>query len=76
MTMMFFFPMCCFIFLTMAGCYYGMIFQGRGALQDIDQMSLFRPLCKFCASIRTVRDIVPTFRRAFQEAQSGTPGTV
>lgn len=50
--------------------------QGRGALQDIDQMSLFKPLCKFCASIRTVREIVPTIRKALAIAQSGTPGPV
>ncbi len=49
-------------------------FQGRGALQDIDQMSLFKPLCKFTATIRHIRDIVPTVKRALQEAQSGTPG--
>ncbi|MEQ2223470.1 hypothetical protein ILYODFUR_037101 [Ilyodon furcidens] len=39
-------------------------------------MSLFRPLCKFCASIRTVREIVPTLRKALAIAQSGTPGPV
>lgn len=50
--------------------------QGRGALQDIDQMSLFKPLCKFCASVRTVREIVPTVRKALAAAQSGTPGPV
>ena len=27
------------------------VFQGRGALQDIDQMSLFKPLCKYCATV-------------------------
>lgn len=48
--------------------------QKRGALQAIDQMSLFRPLCKFCASVRRVRDIVPTLRAAMAAAQSGTPG--
>ena len=48
--------------------------QGRGALQDIDQMSLFKPLCKFCTSVSHVRDIVPTLKKAFQIAQSGTPG--
>uniref|UniRef100_A0A667X8D6 2-hydroxyacyl-CoA lyase 2 n=1 Tax=Myripristis murdjan TaxID=586833 RepID=A0A667X8D6_9TELE len=52
------------------------LLQGRGALQDIDQMSLFKPLCKFCASIRTVREIVPTVRKALAIAQSGTPGPV
>lgn len=40
------------------------------------QMALFRPLCKFCATIRRVRDIVPTLRTALQQAQSGTPGPV
>ncbi|KAM9436002.1 2-hydroxyacyl-CoA lyase 2 isoform 1-T3 [Clarias gariepinus] len=52
------------------------LLQGRGALQDIDQMSLFKPLCKFCASVRSVREIVPTVRKALAIAQSGTPGPV
>ncbi|XP_077314069.1 2-hydroxyacyl-CoA lyase 2 isoform X2 [Lithobates pipiens] len=52
------------------------LLQGRGALQDIDQMSLFKPICKFCASVRTIRDIAPILRRALAEAQSGTPGPV
>lgn len=50
--------------------------QNRGALQAIDHLSLFRPLCKFCASVRRVRDIVPTLRTAMAAAQSGTPGPV
>ncbi|XP_034023882.1 2-hydroxyacyl-CoA lyase 2 isoform X1 [Thalassophryne amazonica] len=54
----------------------GTLLQGRGALQDIDQISLFKPLCKFCASVRTVREIVPTIRKALAIAQSGTPGPV
>ncbi|KAB5540160.1 hypothetical protein PHYPO_G00098610 [Pangasianodon hypophthalmus] len=52
------------------------LLQGRGALQDIDQMSLFKPLCKFCVSVRHVREIVPTVRKALAIAQSGTPGPV
>lgn len=48
--------------------------QGRGALQDIDQLSLFKTLCKACISVRTVRDIVPALRKAISTAQSGTPG--
>ncbi|KAM4651711.1 2-hydroxyacyl-CoA lyase 2 [Discoglossus pictus] len=52
------------------------LLQGRGALQDIDQMSLFKPICKFCASVRTIREIVPVLRKAMAEAQSGTPGPV
>lgn len=39
-------------------------------------MSLFKPLCKFCTSIRTVREIVPTVKKALAIAQSGTPGPV
>jgi len=50
------------------------LLKGRGALQDIDQMVLFRPLCKFCATIQRLRDIQPTIRRAIHIAQSGTPG--
>ncbi|KAK1342585.1 hypothetical protein QTO34_015351 [Cnephaeus nilssonii] len=52
------------------------LLQHRGALQAIDQMSLFRPLCKFCASVHRVRDIMPTLRTAMAAAQSGTPGPV
>ncbi|XP_063799034.1 2-hydroxyacyl-CoA lyase 2 isoform X2 [Pseudophryne corroboree] len=52
------------------------LLQGRGALQDIDQLSLFKPICKFCASVRTVREIIPVLRKALAEAQSGTPGPV
>ncbi|KAI6234593.1 2-hydroxyacyl-CoA lyase 2 [Aphelenchoides fujianensis] len=52
------------------------LLKGRGALQDIDQGVLFRPLCKFTARVTKVRDIVPTVRRAIKEAQSGTPGPV
>jgi len=52
------------------------LLKGRGALQDIDQMSLFKPICKFVATIKRVADIVPTLKRAMQMAQSGTPGPV
>lgn len=61
--------------LLMGGAAAGII-KGRGSLQDIDQMTLFKPLCKFTASIKHIRDIVPTMRRAIQVAQSGTPGPV
>ncbi len=52
------------------------IVKGRGSLQDINQLSLFKPLCKFTATIKRVRDIVPTLRKAIQVANSGTPGPV
>uniref|UniRef100_A0A8C4J6U6 Acetolactate synthase-like protein n=1 Tax=Dromaius novaehollandiae TaxID=8790 RepID=A0A8C4J6U6_DRONO len=50
--------------------------RGRGALQEIDQLSLFKTLCKRRTSVRTVRDIVPALRQAIVTAQSGTPGPV
>ncbi len=50
------------------------ILQGRGALQDLDQMSLFKPLCKYTATINHIREIVPKVKEALQQAQSGTPG--
>ncbi|XP_062408638.1 2-hydroxyacyl-CoA lyase 2 [Sardina pilchardus] len=62
--------------LLLIGGAAGTMLQGRGALQDIDQMSLFKPLCKFCASVRTIREIVPIVRKALAVAQSGTPGPV
>lgn len=37
-------------------------------------MSLFKPICKYCATVTSVRSIVPTVCRALQMAQSGTPG--
>ena len=52
------------------------ILKGRGALQDIDQMSLFKPVCKYCVSIRKVRDIIPTLKHAIKIAQSGVPAPV
>ncbi|KAM3654752.1 2-hydroxyacyl-CoA lyase 2-like, partial [Ammospiza maritima maritima] len=47
--------------------------KGRGALQDIPQVPLFRTVCKAALSVRAVRDIVPTLRRAIATAMEGTP---
>ncbi|XP_069694655.1 2-hydroxyacyl-CoA lyase 2-like isoform X2 [Periplaneta americana] len=58
--------------LLIGGAAAGML-KGRGALQDIDQMSLFRSICKYCVSVTSVRDIIPSLKYAIQEAQSGTP---
>ncbi len=52
------------------------LLKGRGALQDIDQMALFKSLCKYTATIRYVRDIPNVLRKAIQIAQSDTPGPV
>jgi acetolactate synthase-like protein len=53
-----------------------MLLKGRGALQDIDQLALMRPHCKWMVSIKTVRDIIPAIRKAFRVAQEGVPGPV
>lgn len=50
--------------------------QGRGALQDIDQMSLFTSVVKWSKAVRRVRDLVPALEEAFRQAQSGVPGPV
>ncbi|KAK5984011.1 IlvB acetolactate synthase like [Trichostrongylus colubriformis] len=52
------------------------LLKGRGALQDIDQLVLFRPLCKFAVRVERLRDIVPTLRQAIKAATSGCPGPV
>lgn len=52
------------------------ILKGRGALQDIDQLSLLATVCKRVYTVTTVREIAVTLRQALQLAQSGTPGPV
>ena len=49
---------------------------GRGALQDIDQMALFRPHVKWAKAVRRVKDLAPAVERAFAVALEGTPGPV
>lgn len=50
--------------------------KGRGALQDIDQMALFKPHVKWARSAKRVRELVPLLEEAFRVAQSGVPGPV
>jgi len=50
--------------------------QGRGALQDIDQMALFKPHVKWSKAVKRVRDLGPAVQKAFQIAKSGVPGPV
>jgi acetolactate synthase-1/2/3 large subunit len=52
------------------------VLKGRGALQDIDQMALMKPLVKWTASIRKLRDAVSIMEEAFRRAQEGVPGPV
>ena len=54
----------------------GTVLKGRGALQDIDQMSLVAPHVKWATSVRRVRDLVPAVQKALDLAQSGVPGPV
>eukprot|EP00755_Sulcionema_specki_P003335 Sspe_Gene.3550::Locus_1178_Transcript_1_1_Confidence_1.000_Length_2517::g.3550::m.3550/K11259/ILVBL; acetolactate synthase-like protein len=52
------------------------VLKGRGSLQDIDQLSLFRSVVKYSVTITRIKDIPSTMRKAFQEAVSGVPGPV
>jgi acetolactate synthase-1/2/3 large subunit len=52
------------------------VLRGRGALQDIDQLSLLRPAVKWAARCNTVGRLVPMIERAFKEATGGVPGPV
>ena len=52
------------------------LLKGRGALQDIDQISLMDPITKWAVSIKKVHSIGPTVEKAFDLAQEGVPGPV
>ena len=52
------------------------LLQGRGALQDIDQLALFRPHVKWSRAVKRVRDLAPAIQRGFEIAGSGVPGPV
>ncbi len=52
------------------------LLQGRGALQDVDQMALMRPHVKWARSVRRLRDLAPAVEEAFRRSQEGVPGPV
>src|ERR1044071_406500 len=52
------------------------LLKGRGALQDIDQMSLMKPLVKWATTVKTVPALGPTVERAIAIATEGVPGPV
>jgi len=52
------------------------LLRGRGALQDIDQISLLEPMVKWVARPDRLRDVVPSLERAFRKAREGVPGPV
>jgi len=52
------------------------LLKGRGALQDIDQLSLMKPITKWATLVKTVPALVPTLERACELAMGGVPGPV
>lgn len=52
------------------------VIKGRGSLQDIDQLSLLKPLVKFAVTIKRNCDIIPVLEKAWHAALSGVPGPV
>jgi acetolactate synthase-like protein len=52
------------------------LLRGRGALQDIDQMALVRPLVKRALRVGRVRDLPPAVEEAFHLSLDNLPGPV
>jgi acetolactate synthase-1/2/3 large subunit len=52
------------------------ILEGRGSLQDIDQMSLVRSAVKWAAKVTTIAELGPTVDKAMRKARAGIPGPV
>ena len=52
------------------------ILKGRGSLQDIDQMAVMKPITKWATSVKTLSNLEPTVKRAFEVAKDGVPGPV
>ncbi len=52
------------------------ILQGRGALQDIDQLAIMKPITKWATSVRTYNSLAPTIDKAVRIATEGVPGPV
>src|SRR5450432_2485958 len=52
------------------------LLKGRGSLQDIDQMSVMKPITKWAITVKTVPALAPIVERACQLAVDGVPGPV
>ncbi len=52
------------------------LLKGRGALQDIDALSMMKPVTKWAVSVKTVPALAATVERACVLARSGVPGPV
>ena len=62
--------------LVLLGGAAATVLKGRGALQDIDQLSLLRPLTKWAVSVRARPHLGAVMERAFAVARGGVPGPV
>lgn len=49
---------------------------GTDAFQEVDTVSIFRPVVKDVAMVRHVDEVWPALQRAFELAESGRPGPV
>jgi acetolactate synthase-like protein len=54
----------------------GVLIKGRGALQDIDQLSLIRTQVKWATTVRRLKDLGPAVAEACRQAKEGIPGPV
>lgn len=52
------------------------LLKGRGALQDIDQLSMMKPITKWATTVKTVPALAATIERACHLAREGVPGPV
>jgi len=52
------------------------LLKGRGSLQDIDQMSLMKPITKWAVTAKTVPGLAALVERACEIAIEGVPGPV
>ncbi len=52
------------------------ILKGRGSLQDIDQLSIMRPITKWAISVSQLAALAGTVEEALARAQHGVPGPV
>ena len=52
------------------------LLKGRGALQDIDQLALMKPLVKWATTVKTVPALQHAVERAIAVATEGVPGPV
>ena len=62
--------------LILLGGAVATLLKGRGALQDIKQIELYKSITKWATTIQEDCDIVPILEEAFDVATSGIPGPV